>query len=155
VNIEPGVSLAKRFEGFVPHPYPDPGSGGEPWTIGYGSTYYADGRRVRPTDPPITQAEAEALLRHELLTTYLPGVRRLCPGLYALALLEADTRRVCAICDFAYNAGLGRLQASTLRRALEAQDWEWAKREIMRWVRASGRVMPGLVRRREAESALL
>lgn len=150
--IGAAVELCKRFEGFSSKPYRCPA---DVPTIGYGSTYYADGRKVTLQDPPITQAQAERLLLLELRRTYLPGVRRICPTLYVRALLEADARRLCAIVDFAYNLGVGALQTSTLARALRAEDWEWASRELMRWVRGGGRVLPGLVRRRAAESALM
>lgn len=72
-----------------------------------------------------------------------------------LALATGDWRVLNAIVDFAYNLGVGRLQTSTLRRKINAQDWAGAKAELMRWTRGGGRVLPGLVRRREAEIALL
>jgi lysozyme len=56
-----------------------------------------------------------------------------------------------AIVDFAYNLGVGRLQTSTLRRKINAQDWVGAKEQLRLWVRGGGRVLPGLVKRREAE----
>lgn len=64
-------------------------------------------------DPPISRTVAAQILLHELQATYLPSVRRQCPGLYALAFLEQDPRRLCAIVDFAYNLDVGRLQTST------------------------------------------
>jgi lysozyme len=56
--------------------------------------------------------------------------------------------------DFCYNLGVGRLQTSTLRRVVNAGDWQGAKEQLMRWTRGGGRVLPGLVRRRAAEVAL-
>lgn len=152
IDISLTVELCKRFEGFRSKPYLCPA--GIP-TIGYGSTHYADGAKVRLSDPAINEEGAERLLLGELRNTYLPGLRRVCPSLYALALLEADTRRLCAILDWVYNLGVGRLQTSTLRRALEHQDWDWARQELMRWTRGGGVVLPGLVRRRQAEADLL
>lgn len=144
--LQIAAELCKQFEGFRAKPYLCPA--GIP-TIGYGSTYYADGRKVTLQDEPIEEPQAEALLMHELETTYLPGVLRNCPG------LAADERKLNAIVDFAYNLGVGRLQTSTLKRKINAQDWEGAQEQLMLWVRGGGKVLPGLVRRRTAESALL
>jgi lysozyme len=66
-----------------------------------------------------------------------------------------DWRKFNAIVDFAYNLGVGALQTSTLRRKINAQDWEGAREQLMRWVRGGGRILPGLVKRREAESLLM
>jgi len=152
VNLDIAVELCRRFEGFRPRPYLCPA--GIP-TIGYGSTYYPGGRRVTLADPPINEAEARILLVRELMHTYAPGVLRLCPGLLPLAILNDDWGKFCAIVDFAYNLGVGRLQTSTLRRKINAQDWAGAKEQLMLWVRGGGRVLPGLVRRREAECLFL
>jgi len=63
-------------------------------------------------DPPMTQAEAQALLEYELRHTYLPGALRHCPGLIT------DTKRLNAIVDFCYNLGVGKLQTSTLKKKI-------------------------------------
>ena len=144
--LQIAAELCKQFEGVRAKPYLCPA--GIP-TIGYGSTYYADGRKVTLQDAPIDEPDAEKLLLHELEKTYLPGVLRHCPG------LAADEKRLNAIVDFAYNLGVGRLQTSTLRRRINEQNWQEAAREILRWNRAGGRVLAGLTRRREAESKLL
>lgn len=141
------LELCKRFEGFRAKPYLCPAGVA---TIGYGSTYYSDGRKVELTDPPVTREAAEALLRFELEHTYFPGAIRLCP-----TLLTQPPGRLAAIADFAYNCGVGRLQTSTLRRKVNERDWEGTKEQLMRWTRAGGRVLPGLVRRRQAEASLI
>ena len=146
MDLQIAAELCKQFEGFRAKPYLCPA--GIP-TIGYGSTYYADGRKVTLQDAPISEPDAEKMLLHELEKTYLPGVLRQCPG------LAADEKRLNAIVDFAYNLGVGRLQTSTLRRRINEQNWQEAAREILRWNRAGGRVLAGLTRRREAESKLL
>ena len=152
MNLDLAVELCRRFEGFRPRPYLCPA--GIP-TIGYGSTYYPGGRRVTLADPPINEAQARALLVRELLHTYAPGVLRLCPGLLPLAILNDDWGKFCAVVDFAYNLGVGRLQTSTLRRKINGQDWAGAKEQLMLWVRGGGKVLPGLVRRRQAECLFL
>lgn len=144
--IEITTELCKKFEGFRSKPYLCPA--GVP-TIGYGATYYTDGRKVQLTDPPISKEAAEELLRVELMHTYFPGVIRLCPSLIT------HPARLAAIADFAFNLGVGRLQTSTLRRKVNAEDWGAAKEQLMRWTKAGGRVLPGLLRRRQAESNLL
>ena len=146
MNLDLAAELCRRFEGFRSKPYLCPA--GIP-TIGYGSTYYADGRKVSLSDPPTTQEEADALLLHELQSTYAPGVLRLCPNLIAYP------NRLNAIVDFCYNLGVGRLQTSTLRRKIAAQDWDAAKEQLMLWTKAGGKVLPGLLKRRQAECALM
>lgn len=146
MNLAVAEELCKRFEGFRSKPYLCPA--GIP-TIGYGSTYYPGGKKVTPQDPPVDEQMAAAMLRQELEHTYLPGVLRLCP------ILANNERRCNAIVDFVYNLGVGRLQTSTLRRKINAQDWEGAKEQLMLWTRGGGRVLPGLVKRRQAECLLM
>jgi len=97
----------------------------------------------------MSEPEARALLMVELEHTYAPGVMRLCPG------LAANEPVFNAIVDFVYNLGIGRLQTSTLRRKLNAQDWEGAKEQLMLWTRGGGKVLSGLVKRRTVECALI
>jgi lysozyme len=142
------IDLAKRFEGFHRVPKHDPHRAypyfcpaGYP-TIGYG--HLCD-----PTHPPISEAEAEDYLAQDLQTA-LRATLRYCPVLAT----ESD-RRLAAIVDFTFNLGAGRLQASTLRRRINQRDWSAAAFELGRWVRGGGRVLPGLVARRQAEATLL
>lgn len=139
------MALCIRFEGVYLRPYLCPA--GVP-TIGVGSTRYMDGRRVRMDDPPISREHALILLRHKLLTEFMPGVRRLCGAV-------DEPGRLAALTDLAYNIGLGNLKASTLRRVVLAGQWDKAPAQFRRWNKGGGRVLPGLVKRREAEVALL
>ncbi|MFY8089427.1 MAG: lysozyme [Rubrivivax sp.] len=143
--IEVAAALCRRFEGFYAHPYICPA--GVP-TIGYGATAYLDGRAVRLTDPPISREAADRLLLLSVQRQYLPAVQRLCPGVI-------DPGRLAALIDFTFNLGAGRLSASTLRRRVNAGDWQSVPAELRKWVRGGGRVLPGLVIRREAEAALV
>jgi lysozyme len=152
MNLDLAAELCRRFEGFKAKPYLCPA--GIP-TIGYGSTYYANGGKVTLQDAPISEVEARVLLLHELASTYAPGVIRQCPILLTLAILADNWRKFNAIVDFAYNLGVGRLQTSTLRRKINAQDWEGAREQLLVWTRGGGRVLLGLVKRREAEVRLL
>ncbi len=142
------VDLAKRFEGFhrVPksdsgraHPYVCPAGY---WTIGYG--HLCD-----PQHPPITEAEAEGYLAADLMTA-LNATLRYCP-----VLSTEPEGRLAAIVDFTFNLGAGRLQTSTLRRRVNQQDWIAAGKELGRWVYGGGKVLPGLLTRRETEVVLL
>lgn len=146
MNLEIAAALCRQFEGFRAKPYLCPA--GIP-TIGYGSTYYSNGSKVTLNDPPISEPDAQTLLMEELQHTYLPGVLRNCP------VLATDERKLNAVVDFAYNLGVGRLQTSTLRRKINAQDWAGAKEQLMLWTRGGGKVLPGLLKRRTAECALL
>jgi len=69
-------------------------------------------------------------------------------------ILASSEKKLGAIIDFVYNLGPGRLQYSTLRRKINQQDWEGAKVELSKWVRGGGRILPGLVKRRNAEILL-
>jgi lysozyme len=152
VNLQAAVELCKLFEGLRLKPYLCPA--GIP-TIGYGATYYEDGRRVSLDDAPITQQRAEELLLWELTQVSSAAVVRLCPELFAWSIVNGTWRAFCAATDFTFNLGAGRLQTSTLRRKLRALDWAGAREQLMLWVRGGGRVLPGLVKRRTAECALL
>ena len=143
------IDLAKRFEGFerkvkrgteiAAIPYVCPAGF---WTIGYGHL-------CTQNHPPITQDEAEAYLAQDLVKA-LSATLRYCP-----VLANATEQRLAAIVDFTFNLGAGRLQTSTLRRRINQQDWSSAALELRRWVYGGGKILPGLVTRRDAEIALL
>lgn len=141
------AALCRRFEGFYRRPYLCPA--GVP-TIGYGATYYEDGTRVTLRDPEISQARADALLLWHLKTVYLPTVLKLCPRLW----LEMP-ERLAAIIDWTFNLGGGNLKASTMRRKINAGDWDAVPAEIRKWNKAGGRVLRGLTLRRQAEADLV
>ena len=146
MNLELAASLCKQFEGFRARPYLCPANVA---TIGFGSTYYANGTKVTLNDPLISLEEANNLLMYELKHTYLPSVLRQCP------ILATDERKCNSVVDFVYNLGCGRLQTSTLKRKINAQDWEGAKEQLMLWNKGGGKVLAGLTKRRVAECALL
>ena len=159
MNLDVAVALCKQFEGLhrvgadgLIYPYVCPA--GYP-TIGWGTVYKPSGKKVTMEDPPITRAIADAWLMDELQRVCASAVMRQCPELFAWSLAYGNWRAFCAIADFTYNLGAGRLQTSTLRRKLRALDWEGSKEQLLLWVRGGGRVLPGLVRRREAEAKLL
>jgi len=95
----------------------------------------------------ITKEEAEQLLLTDLTAAALDTVR-LCP------VLAHSPIRWAAVADFTFNLGSGRLKASTLRRRINAGEYDDVPYELSRWVRGDGRVLPGLVARRNAEISL-
>lgn len=143
--VEITASLCKQFEGLYLKPYLCPANVA---TIGFGSTRYEDGRRVTLADPPITKARAEELLMWEINRVCVPAVKRSCPEL-------KEPKKLAALLDFTFNLGSGNLHSSTLRKKINAEDWDAAQIELAKWVRGGGRVLPGLVKRRTAEAALL
>jgi len=143
--------LCKHFEGYARrlpngdcHAYPDPGTGAEPWTIGWGST----GPEVKQ-DTVWTAEQAQQSLDHHL-QYFCEGVLQLSP-----ALQQEPARRLAAIISFAYNCGLRNYRISTLKKRVDAKDWDGAAEEIVKWNKAAGRIMTGLTRRRQAEAKLL
>ena len=141
------LALIRRFEGLYLTPYLCPAGVA---TVGFGATFYEDGTRVTLHDAPITRERAEALLLWHVKNVYLPAVLKLCP-----AIVHETPGRVAALIDWTFNLGAGNLQASTLRRRVNAGDWEAVPAEIKKWDLAGGRRLRGLTIRREAEAALI
>jgi lysozyme len=139
------VGLEQRFEGFESIPYLCPA--GVP-TVGFGFTHYPDGRRVALTDPPMTLEAARAMLLYFTRHEYMPAAMALCPG-------AATPGQIGALTDICFNIGKGNLRASTLRRKVNAGEWDEVPAQFRRWTKAGGRILRGLVLRREAEIAHL
>lgn len=139
-----GIELIKRFEGFSSLPYLC--SAGVP-TIGYGSTYYENGKRVTLSDPPISEEWAEQLLRI-LVVHYEKGVD-------SFTRDDITQNQFDALVSFAYNVGVTNFKNSTLLKRINANpnDPDITK-QFMRWIRAGGRVVKGLINRRRLESQL-
>ena len=142
-----GVALIKRFEGCAKvrsdgrvEAYPDPGTGGAPWTIGWGAT----GPGIEK-GTVWTQNACDARLEADL-ERYARQV--------SAALGDAPTSQLQfdALVSFHYNTGA--ISSATLTRKHRAGDFEGAAEEFARWCYAGGRVMRGLARRRAAEAAL-
>jgi lysozyme len=150
---EAGIHLIKSFEGCHNTPYRCPAA---LWTIAYGHVLYPDQARLKTPERASYSLKPEhnrvwdADEIDELLTADLDffsvGVRRLCPA--------AVDRQLDALVSFSYNCGLGNLQASTLRMKYNRGDYDGAADEFLKWNKAGGKVLNGLVRRREAERAL-
>ncbi|HEY8604737.1 lysozyme [Tsuneonella suprasediminis] len=143
-----GLDLIKQFEGCKLTAYPDPDSStGEPWTIGFGTTVYPTGRKVRPGDR-ITEAQALEYLDHNV-ARFEQAVNRLTGGITTQDQFDA-------LVSFAYNVGEGDggLKTSTLLRLHNEGDYAAAADQFARWKYNDGKVSNGLIRRRAAEAAL-
>jgi GH24 family phage-related lysozyme (muramidase) len=143
------VKLIAQFEGFVDHAYPDPASGGEPWTIGYGFTSL-DGRPVRPGDS-LSRAEADA----QLLAGVNGCARHLATCIPYWSAMADDQR--CALISFAWNLGedfYGSDGFATISRALRDRDWPSVPQALLLYCDPGTAVSDGLLRRRQAEGQL-
>ena len=139
-----GLALIKSFEGYSTEPYRDPIG---IWTIGYGSIWGMDGKRVTGDHQTISKLTAQALLRREVANSER-SVRRL----VGTDILNNNQFSACV--SFVYNLGSGSFASSTLRKLILRHDLYGAEGQFKRWVFAGGRKLNGLVRRREAERRL-
>ena len=137
-----GISaLLKQFEGCKLKAYRCPAN---VCTIGYGHTSAAGDPKV--TDGmTITKKEADEILSRDLVK-YEKAVEEMVNQ--PLTQHQFDV-----LVDFAYNAGIGNLKSSTLLKKVNAGDFDAVPAELMKWTKGGGKVLPGLVRRRQAESA--
>ncbi|MBU6354130.1 MAG: glycoside hydrolase family protein [Cyanobacteria bacterium REEB498] len=148
--IAVAVPLVKEFEGCRLTAYPDPETGAEPWTIGWGSTCDSQGRPFKEGDR-ISQEEADALLRSRLEDDW----RRLrdCIPIYK----ALSVNRQAALLSFTYNCGprwFGAQGFDTLSKALKAGQLEAVPAALMLYVNPGGPSEAGLRRRRKVEGAL-
>ena len=138
------IELIKKFEGFSAVPYMCPAS---VVTIGYGSTRYADGRKVTMTDNSIT-IEGAIILLKQTLKQYELAVDAYCRD-------DINQNQFDALVDFAYNCGNGNLKSSTLLKKVNANPNDpTIALEFRKWNKGGKKVLKGLVNRREAEIEL-
>lgn len=143
--IQGAVELAKHFEGLRLTPYYCPAGVA---TQGWGTVHKPDGSVVKITDPPITEATAT-----EWLTQTMQGI---CLAvLKESPALASSPNALAATLDFVYNLGIGRYRSSTLKKKINEQDYQAAADELLKWNKAGGVVLAGLVRRRKAERELM
>lgn len=145
-----GLDLIKRFEGCSLNAYPDPLTGAEPWTIGWGSTRDEQGKPFKRGDK-ITQDRADQLLSDQLANNYLPAIKKI--PYYA----EMSPEQVGALLSFAYNLGAnfyGSPDFTTISRKLFNKDWTTIPDALLLYRNVGSPVEEGLKRRRVAEGAL-
>lgn len=155
--LEQAVEIAARlvsrpgFDGLhdpdrstaVIEPYYDPV--GLP-TIGYGHLLSRKAWTPLEQFPAISVAQAEALLRADLMKAAGAVMR--------MVKVKLNANQIAALIDFVFNAGAGNFEISTLRRVINRGDLAAVPTQLMRWVYAKGVRLPGLVKRRKAEAAL-
>ena len=142
-----GIDLIVKYESFSAKPYLDPV--GIP-TIGYGSTYYEDGTRVKMGDPSISKKRAEILFTYVLSETIINIKRYL--------KVKLTSNQFSAIVSLVYNIGIGNFSTSTLLRLLNKGNFSGAADQFLVWnkARVNGKlkVLNGLTKRRAEERAL-
>jgi len=136
-----GLDLTIASEGMRLTAYPDPGTGADPWTIGVGHT----GPDVYP-GRTISVEEGHQLL-HDDVQEAVATVKN-------LVKVPLTQGQFDALVDFTFNCGAGNLGRSTLLKLLNAGDYNGASDHFSDWVKAGGRVLPGLVTRRENEERI-
>jgi lysozyme len=159
-----GENLMHRYEGFRSRPYLCPA---HIWTIGYGHVLYQEQIRLpvvrvegketpmirreyplKPEDNRVwTKEEINELFRVDV-RDFERGVLRLVPS------VVGRQGSFDALVSISFNFGLGNLQRSTIRMRANRGDWDGAAEAFRVWTKGGGKVLPGLVKRREAEIAL-
>ena len=158
-----GADLMHRYEGFRSRPYLCPA---DIWTIGYGHVLYQEQIRlpmVRKegytgmirSEYPLKSEDNRVWTKEEInelfatdVASFERGVLRLVPG------CVGRQGSFDALVSISFNFGLGNLQRSTIRMRANRGDWEGAADSFRVWTKGGGKVLPGLVKRREAEIAL-
>lgn len=135
---EKGIDLIKEFEGCKLQAYKCPAN---VWTIGYGHT----GAEVHE-GLKITQQEADRLLKNDLIIH--------CNNVEKLVVVPINQNQFDALVSFEYNIGYNAFKTSTLLKLLNQKKYKEAAEQFARWKYAGGKVLAGLVRRREKEKAL-
>lgn len=139
-----GIDLIKEFEGFRSSPYKC--SAGVP-TIGYGATFYPNGKKVTMADAAITEAQAVDLLKNTL-ESFEKYVDSFCCD-------DINQNQFDALVSFAYNLGPTNLKSSTLLKKVNANPNDpTIRNEFLKWNKAAGKTLAGLTRRRTAEADL-
>ena len=158
-----GIELMHKFEGFRDKPYQ---CSAHMWTIGWGHVIYADQIKlpmVRKegyaglirSEYPLRPEHNRVWSRAELvdifkadLDSFERGVLRLAPNLIG------HQGKFDACVAFSFNVGLGNFQRSSIRMKINREDWDGAAESFMDWTKAGGKVLRGLVLRRQAEKDL-
>ena len=134
-------NLLKKFEGCKLKAYRCPAN---VCTIGYGHTSAAGAPQVAD-GMIITQADADAILNRDIVKYEI--------AVMDLVKVKLTQNQFDVLVDFAYNAGVGNLKSSTMLKKVNAGDLDAVPAELMKWTKGGGKVLPGLVRRRQAAGA--
>ena len=135
-----GLQLIKKYEGYKTTPYRCPAG---LYTVGYGHLIGNGLQLPDEWNRTFSRGEIDELLRTDL-ARFERGVLRYCTVYFTQSQFDATV-------SFSFNLGLGVLQRSTLRQKLNRGDYDGVSKEFLRYTRAGGKVLKGLVRRRQAE----
>ncbi len=139
-----GIDLIKQFEGFSAKPYLCPA---KIPTIAYGATFYPDGKKVTMNDKLLTESQGVDLLKN-MLSSFEQYVDSYCVD-------TINQNQFDALVSFCYNLGPANLKSSTLLKKVNANPNDpTIKDEFLKWVKAGGKTLKGLVTRRTAEAEL-
>lgn len=141
---ENGLNLIKQFEGFSSKPYLCPS---QKATIGWGSTYYPDGKKVTLQDKEITEEKAFEILEFIANKDFGSNINK-------VVKVPLNQNQFDALVSFAYNIGNGNFNSSTLLRWLNQGNYKEASMQLLRWDKSKGIVLNGLTKRRKAEKEL-
>ena len=139
-----GLDIIKEFESFKSKPYLCPS---QKATIGYGSTYYPDGKKVTLQDKEITEQKAFEILEYIANKDFGSNINK-------VVKVPLNQNQFDALVSFAYNIGNGNFNSSTLLRWLNQGNYKEASMQLLRWNKSKGIVLNGLTKRRKAEKAL-
>lgn len=140
-----GLNIIKKFEGCVLHAYLD--KVGVP-TIGYGTTYYPNGKKVSINDPGITIDQATSYLEYNVNKVCIPLINN-------HVKVDLNQNQVDALCSFIYNEGSGGFTGSHLLVEVNASaSYDIITIEFNKWVYANHKVLPDLIVRRAQEAKL-
>lgn len=135
------TQIIRGFEGYRNTAYPDPATGGDPWTIAWGLT----GSWVTP---------GLTLTDEECKQKFMERINSTCSKLDSLIKINVTKNQYIAVLSLTWNVGLGNLSSSTLLKKLNAGDYAGAADQFLVWNKAAGKVLDGLTKRREAERTL-
>ena len=139
---EAGVDLIKHYEGLRRTSYLCPAN---VWTIGYGAIRFFDGGAVPPSTT-ISELQADELLRRDLSHTEDMVSR--------LIRVPLSENQFSSLVSLVFNIGAGNFQRSQIRQRVNRSDYDGAASIFWQWRRGGGRILPGLVARRESERVL-
>ena len=146
---EKGLRLIQEFESFVNTPYQD---SVRVWTIGYGSTYYPNGKRVTKSDKPINRLYAETIQQNVIENDFAPVVNDLLKKEIENGFVTQNMYD--AILSLVYNIGVNGFKKSSVLKWIKQGDKENASNAFLLWNKAGGKVLEGLVNRRKKERDL-
>lgn len=139
-----GLDLIKEFESFKSKPYLCPS---QIATIGWGSTYYPDGKKVTLQDKEITVEKAFEILEYIANKDFGSNINK-------VVKVPLNQNQFDALVSFAYNIGNGNFNSSTLLRWLNQGNYKEASMQLLRWDKSKGVALNGLTKRRKSEKAL-